>query len=164
MNSYNTVYNRGKKEAKAEQLALYESQRIDLVNAIKKEYGITDFSSITEGERKAFRKMVSEMWSKENGLTKDGEAFIAEGKRPLNESSSPEKVQAEYKRGVKKILDNKFSSSPLFNDSDAHNLAELKSEIEKKVGSKLAVKDCREWFYEIMCAYVGKNLGKAFKK
>lgn len=164
MNSFNTVYNNGKKAAKAEQLALYESQRIDLVNAIKREYGISDFSEVNESERKAFRKMISEMWTKEAGLNKDGEAFINEGKRPLDPKSSPEKIAKEYQRRVRLLLNDKFTSSPLFNSSDAHNLSEIKSEIEEKTGAKLAVKDCREWFYEIMCAYVGKHLNNAFQK
>lgn len=163
MNSYSTVYNNGKKAAKAEQLALYENQRVELVNAIKKEYAITDFSSITEGERKAFHKMISEMWSKESGLNKAGEDFINEGKRPLNESSSPDKVMKEYQRRVKTMLNNKFASSPLFNTADARNLAEIKGEIEEKIGSKLSIKDCRAWFYEVMCGYVGKHMGDAFQ-
>lgn len=163
MNSYNTVYNNGKKAAKVEQLALYESQRVELVNAIKREYGISDFSTLSEGQRKAFHKLVAEMWTKESGLNKSGEDFIKEGKRPLNESSSPDRIKKEYQRGVKTILNNKFSSSPLFNDSDARNLAELKEDIEKKIEGKISAKDCKEWFYEAMCAYVGGHLGAALK-
>lgn len=163
MNSYNNAYNNSRREAKARDLDVYESQRVDLVNAIKREYGISDFSVLSEGEKQSVRKLITEMWSPKTGLNKDGEAFINEGKRPLNESSSPDKIQKEYQRRVKALLNDKFSSSPLFNSSDAHNLAEIKKEIEEKVGSKLSVKDCRLWFYDIVCAYVNKHLGDAFK-
>lgn len=164
MNSYSNAYNSSRRDVKARELAVYESQRVDLVNAIKAEYGISDFSTLSEGKKKVVRNLITEMWSPKTGLNKKGEEFMQTRAIPLNESSSPEQVEKEYKKKVKALLNDKFSSSPLFNTSDARNLAEIKEGMEEKIGSKLPAKDCRMWFYEVMCAYVNAHLSSAFAK
>lgn len=164
MNSYNNAYNKSRRDAKARDLEVYESQRIELVNAIKKEYGISDFSVLTESEKQAARKLITEMWSPKTGLNKAGEAFINEGSRPLKKTSSLEEIKHNFERSVLALLNNKFASSPLFNASDAHNLAEIIDGIKESIKGTTVKPDFKMWFYETMCAYVNKHKGDIFKK
>jgi hypothetical protein len=159
MNSYNTVYNNGKKAAKAETFALHENQRVELVNAIKREYGISDFSTLDEKERKACHKFISEMWSPETGLNEKGIDFINEGKRPLNKDSKSDKIKSEFMRCVKKDIDT-YASSLVFGDSDVRQIKELKERIEKETERKLKLTTCREWIYEAMCNYIHRKINK----
>lgn len=164
MNSYNNAYNNSRRDAKARDLEMYESQRIDLVNAIKREYGISDFSTLSESEKQAARKLITEMWSPKTGLNKAGMDFINEGKRTLKKESTLEQVRHEFGRRVLLLLNNKFASSPLFNASDAHNLAEIMDEIKNSIKGSEVKPDFKMWFYETMCAYVNKHKGDIFKK
>lgn len=164
MNSYNNAYNNSRRDAKARDLEMYESQRIDLVNAIKREYGISDFSTLSESEKQAARKLITEMWSPKTGLNKAGMDFINEGKRVLKKESTLEQVRHEFGRRVLLLLNNKFASSPLFNASDAHNLAEIMDEIKSSIKGSDVKPDFKMWFYETMCAYVNKHKGDIFKK
>lgn len=164
MNTYSNAYNNSRRDAKARDFAVYESQRVELVNAIKREYGISDFSVLTEGERNAARKLITEMWSPKTGLTKEGVDFINEGKRPLKKESTPEQVKHEFERRVLALLNNKFASSPLFNASDAHNLAEIMDDIKGSIKGSNVKPDFKLWFYDTMCAYVNKHKGDIFKK
>lgn len=164
MNSYNNAYNNSRRDAKARDLEMYESQRIDLVNAIKREYGISDFSTLSESEKQAARKLITEMWSPKTGLNKAGMDFINEGKRALKKESTLEQVRHEFGRRVLLLLNNKFASSPLFNASDAHNLAEIMDEIKNSIKGSEVKPDFKMWFYETMCAYVNKHKGDIFKK
>jgi hypothetical protein len=164
MNSYNNAYNNSRRDAKARDLEVYESQRIDLVNAIKREYGISDFSTLSESERQAARKLITEMWSPKTGLNKAGVDFINEGKRALSDKSTPEQVKHEFNRRALALLNNKFASSPLFNASDAHNLGEIMEDIKKSTKGSNVKPDFKMWFYEVMCAYVNSHKGDIFKK
>ena len=164
MNSYNNAYNKSKRDAKTRDFQIYESQRIELVNAIKKEYGISDFSVLSEGKKQTVRNLITEMWSPKTGLNKKGEDFIRNGNIPLNESSSNKSIKNEYQKKVKSYLNNKFSMNPLFNSSDARTFSEIKKELEDKINKKLDTKDCRLWVYELMCAYVNNCLSKDFFK
>lgn len=165
MNSYNDAYNKSRHDAKVHNLKIYEEQRIDLVNAIKKEYCISDLSTLSEGKKQAVRNLITEMWSPKTGLNKKGEDFIQNGNIPLNESSDSSQIKRDYVKKVNVLLDNKFAVNPLFNKSDARNLAEIKEDIENKIGRKLDAKtECRLWFYDAVCAYVNKHLKDIFTK
>lgn len=164
MNSYNNAYNNSRRDAKARDLKVYESQRIELVNAIKREYGISDFSTLSESEKQAARKLITEMWSPKSGLNKAGEAFINEGARSLKKESTEDDIKREFKRRVMLLLNNKFASSPLFNASDAHNLAEIMDDIKSDIKGSKVKPDFKMWFYEFMCVYVNNHKGDIFKK
>lgn len=133
MNSYNNAYNKSRRDAKARDLEVYESQRVDLVNAIKGEYNISDFSVLTENEKKAVRNLVTEMWSPKTGLNKAGEEFIKNGERPLNESSSEDRVMNAFKKKVIGMLRDKFAAGSIFNSSDKEAVSKFMEEINAKV-------------------------------
>ena len=165
MNSYNNAYNKSRRDAKARDLEVYESQRVDLVNAIKREYNISDFSVLTESEKKAVRNLVTEMWSPKTGLNKAGEEFIKNGERPLNESSSEDRVMNAFKKKVIGMLRDKFAAGSIFNSSDKEAVSKFMEEINakvnpvdkktgKKTGSNIPVASFKEWFYDAAGSYV----------
>ena len=162
MNSYNDAYNKSRRDVKARDLQVYESQRIDLVNAIKREYGISDFSTLSEGKKQAVRNLITEMWSPKTGLNKKGEDFIQNGNLPLNESSSPARIENAFKKGVIGLLKTKFSTAPIFNSSDKEEVTKLMEEIKAKVdpsGTKSLNESAldlnfKEWFFDAAGSFI----------
>lgn len=155
MNSYNDAYNKSRRDAKAHDTQVFESQRVDLVNAIKREYGISDFSTLSEGKKQAVRNLITEMWSPKTGLNKKGEEFLQNGNLPLNESSSPARIENAFKKKVIGLLKTKFSTAPIFNSSDKEEVKKFMDELKAKVDpSNSKNLDFKNWFYDAAGSYI----------
>ena len=101
MKSFSTAYYISRKESKAEKEALIEQEHVKIVSAMKHEFGINNFGTLTEAEKKSYRSMLNEMWTRENGLTEKGIKFLTEAAAPLTKDSTPEQIEKQFKKEIK---------------------------------------------------------------
>lgn len=149
MKSFNTVYNRQKTLVESERRSVIDREHTELVAAVKREYGVSNLSLLSESEQKVCRRIISEMWSKESGLNDNGRLYIAEGCAPLNKNTSPEQIEKRFKREIKINVDEICKC--LASGSDCAVLKKIKNEIEEQLGKKVSPKDIKAWTNEI-CA------------
>lgn len=163
MKSFSTAYYTSRKESHAEKAALIEQEHVKVVNAMKHEFGINSFANLSEAEKKSYKSMLNEMWTRENGLTDKGIKFLTEAAAPLTPDSTPEQIEKQYKKEVKanliSIVATLNSDSPSFAAAD-----KAKKMIEDQIGKKLSVKDCRQWLFDVLSKYVADKVrGYKFK-
>jgi len=163
MKSFSTAYYTSRKESKEEQSALIEQERIQIVSALKKEYGFSNAAALSEAEQRSYRSMLNEMWTRETGLTNKGISFLKEGCtnsiERLTNDSTDEQIMNAFKKELGMNIISLFASI----NSDTPNFeaaAKAKKCIEDKVGRKLNVKDCKDWMKDAMKEYVEKKVNK----
>ena len=97
-----------------------DSQRVELLSAIKKTYGVSNFNILSESEKSVYVKMINEMWDSINGLNEKGLKFVNESEITLSKDSETQEVikyiQQEFKKNLedyvlvainKKVTNNK---------------------------------------------------------
>ena len=70
MNTYSNAYNNSKSDVTKKETSIIEQQHKLVVEAVKKEHGISSFSNLSEAERVSYKSMILEMWDPNKGLTK----------------------------------------------------------------------------------------------
>ena len=157
MKSFSTAYHISRKENKAEKAALIEQEHVKIVAARKHEFGINNFSTLTEAEKKSYRSMLNEMWTRENGLTEKGIKFLTESIAPLTKDSTPEQIEKQFKKEVKAniiaLVATLNSATPSFEAA-----SKAKKTIEDQIGHKISSKDCKTWMYEVMAKYLADKI------
>lgn len=157
MKSFSTAYHISRKENKAEKEALIEQEHIKIVAAMKHEFGINNFGTLTEAEKKSYRSMLNEMWTRENGLTEKGIKFLTESVAPLTKDSTPEQIEKQFKKEVKAniiaLVATLNSATPSFEAA-----SKAKKTIEDQIGHKISSKDCKTWMYEVMAKYLADKI------
>ena len=157
MKSFSTAYHISRKENKAEKEALIEQEHIKIVAAMKHEFGINNFGTLTEAEKKSYRTMLNEMWTRENGLTEKGIKFLTESVAPLTKDSTPEQIEKQFKKEVKAniiaLAATLNSATPSFEAA-----SKAKKTIEDQIGHKISSKDCKTWMYEVMAKYLADKI------
>ena len=122
MKSFSTAYHISRKENKAEKETLIEQEHIKIVAAMKHEFGINNFGTLTEAEKKSYRSMLNEMWTRENGLTEKGIKFLTESVAPLTKDSTPEQIEKQFKKIYDFEFDDKLSETIDFYKENKGNL------------------------------------------
>ena len=157
MKSFSTAYHISRKENKAEKETLIEQEHIKIVAAMKHEFGINNFGTLTEAEKKSYRSMLNEMWTRENGLTEKGIKFLTESVAPLTKDSTPKQIQKQFKKEVKAniivLVATLNSATPSFEAA-----SKAKKTIEDQIGHKISSKDCKTWMYEVMAKYLADKI------
>ncbi len=157
MKSFSTAYYTSRKESKAEKDAIIEQEHVKIVTAMKHEFGFNNFSVLSEAEKKSYRSMLNEMWTRENGLTEKGVRFLNEAAAPLTKDSSPEQIEKQFKKEIKAniiaLVATLNSDTPNF-----EHAAKAKKMIEEQVGHKLSNKDCKTWMYDVMAKYLADKI------
>lgn len=156
MKSFNTVYKNKRALAESERRAIIDREHAELVAAVKREYGVANLSTLSESEQKTCRRLISEMWTKENGLNESGKLYIAEGCAPLNENTSPDQIEKRFKREVKINIDEICKC--LASGSDCAVLKKIKSELDAQLGKKISVRDAKKWTHELCCKHLSSKL------
>lgn len=156
MKSYNTVYNNERKNAINEHKSMVDNDRAVLLAAIKREYGINDFSSLDESSRTMYKEMISEMWTPESGLTEKGTAFVNESSSVLTPASDEEAIHKRVKRDVTANADSILKCAATGNDCKF--LSTLKATIEQETKKKLSKKNFVKWVGEIIVPLIGKKI------
>ena len=100
MKSFENVYNTSKNVALNEQQKVFAADKDKLLAAIKHEYGVKDFNSLSEAEKSSYKSMLNEMWNSSTGMTEKGIAFLNESKAVLTEQSTDEQIEKYFKKSI----------------------------------------------------------------
>lgn len=161
MNTFSNACQNSKNAVLSQKRDVIERQHADIVNAIKKEYGITSFSSLTEGEKNSYKTLLLEMWSPSDGLTKKGLRFLNESKTILTVDSTEEQIVKFFSREIMES-----AKSCVAGNISIGRLEEVaktvKSEMDEMRGTKVPAKLLKETLYQIVCKEVVKQI-RGFK-
>lgn len=156
MKSYNSVYNNQRRNAINEQRSAIDNDRARLIAAIKKEYGINDFSSLDESSKGMYKNMINEMWTKENGLTEKGTAFVNEAAAVLTPASDEEAIHKFVTRTIKANADAILQCA--VSGKECKVLSDLKATVEQDTKKKLSKKNFVKWIGEIIIPVLSKKV------
>ncbi|WQJ53266.1 MAG: hypothetical protein [Wendovervirus sonii] len=136
MKSYNTVYNNSRDEVLAEKAALYESQKVAIVKALKENYMITkQISELTKEEQKDFAKKLFEYWSPKTGINKAGVRLLNENELSLSTESTKEDIRLYIEKTTKKHLQ---AITEAYRRNDIQSVTNaFKEDIEPKIQKTL---------------------------
>ena len=60
MRNFKEVYNNNKSKVDENLKIVADKERVELLGAIRKEYGVKDFASLSESEKAQYRKLINE--------------------------------------------------------------------------------------------------------
>lgn len=157
MRNFSSVYIDNKKKVDENLKIIADKERLDLLKAIKKEYGIKNFEGLSESEKNHYKKMIMEMWSPEAGLNERGKKLVKESKMTLTPSSTPEEIKIYVTKAIKSDIKNLFLS--IFSDDEnGRQLLEIKKEIEEQIEREIDDNKFKNIAYELMCNYLKEKL------
>jgi hypothetical protein len=156
MKSFNTVYNKERNIAINEQRSAADNDRAKLLVALKKEYGINDFSALSEEEKASFKNIINEMWDKTNGLNEKGMSFVNEAMKPLTEMSTDEMIDNYI---IKSLKPNAHEIvKDLILDKESRFLADVKVAVERDTKKKISKKRYVGLIGKVILPYLGKKV------
>lgn len=156
MKSFNIVYNKERNNAINEHKSVIDNDRARLLAAIKKEYGINDFSTLSESEKASFKNIINEMWDRTNGLNKKGISFVNEAMKPLTEASTDEMIDNYIIKSLKPNADKIIQDIIL--DKESRFLADVKVAVERDTKKKLSKKRYVELIGKVIVPYLSKKV------
>jgi len=156
MKSFNTVYNNKRNTAINEQRSIVDNDHARLLAAIKKEYGVNDFSTLSEEKKSSFKNIINEMWDKTNGLNEKGIAFVNEAMKPLTEVSDDDAIEKYIVRSLNANVEKIFHDIVL--EKDNKILAQIKSTVENDTHKKLTKKRYVEIIGKVLIPYLSKKV------
>ena len=136
MKSFNSVYNKSKKQVLDAKAKLYESQKLAIIKVLKEAYMITgNMSDLPEKQKKEMAKKVFEYWSPKTGINKAGIKLINENMITLNHNSTKEDIKLYIQKQTKKNL---ITITEAFKAGNGNVVVKtLKEDIEPCIGKKL---------------------------
>ena len=141
MRSFSQIHESNANEIVLKKRAKADSQRVELLSAIKKTYGISNFNTLAESEKNIYRNIINEMWDPIEGLNDNGIKFVNESEIILsNQSSNPEIVKFIEQKFMKSINDYLLNSKP----------ANVRAEVEKFTGKKFKPENFKKIFKDII--------------
>ena len=156
MKSFNTVYNKERNNAINEHKSVIDNDHARLLAAIKKEYGINDFSTLSESEKASFKNIINEMWDRTNGLNEKGISFVNEAMKPLTEASTDEMIDNYIIKSLKPNADKIIQD--LILDKESRFLADVKVAVERDTKKKLSKKRYVELIGKVIVPYLSKKV------
>ena len=136
MKNFTTVYNNSKKQVLAERAAMYESQKVAIVNVLKQNYMITgNISDLPVDQQKQFAARLLEYWSPKTGIKKEGIKLLNENELTLSPASNKEDIKLYIEKQVKKHL---VAMTEAYRQNNANAVIEaIKSDVEPKIHKTL---------------------------
>lgn len=159
MRNFKEVYNNNKSKVDENLKIVADKERVELLGAIRKEYGVKDFASLSESEKAQYRKLINEMWSPESGLNERGRMLVNESKMTLSNSSEPEQVEKFFAKTIKGDINN-FLLWIASDGVNGQSPVKVKKDMESQVGKKLDNKVIKKWLYELLRNHLEKKIGK----
>lgn len=159
MRSFKDVYVDNKNKVNENLRVVADKERVELLKAIRKEYGVKDFNGLSESEKNQYRNLINEMWSPETGLNERGKQLVNESKMSLSSESTPEQIEKFFVKEVKSDINNYL----LWIASDGVNgqsPIKIKKDIESQLGKKVNSDVLKKALYEILCNYLKTKIGK----
>lgn len=156
MRKFSEVYNSSKKVVNEQKRAEADKDRIQLLKAIRRTYGISDFNSLSESEKTEYRNLILEMWDKTEGLNEKGINFINESEIVLNnETSNPNIMKYEAMEFSNNL--SKYINGALGFNGDSLNPAELRNAINQKTGKNISDELFKKWFVTLVVNRLNKS-------
>ena len=136
MKNFTTVYNNSKKQVLAERAAMYESQKVAIVNVLKQNYMITgNISDLPADQQKVFATRLLEYWSPKTGIKKEGVKLLNENELTLSPASNKEDIKLYIEKQVKRHL---VAMTEAYRQNNANAVIEaIKSDVEPKIHKTL---------------------------
>ena len=136
MESFNTVYNKSKKEVLAQKAALYEQQKVAIVNVLKENYMITgNMSDLPEDIKRSMALKLLEYWSPKTGINKAGRKLLTENEIVLTPRSTKEDIKLYIEKQTKKHL---LAITEAYRQTNGSAVIEsFKDDIEPKIRKNL---------------------------
>jgi energy-converting hydrogenase A subunit M len=156
MKSFENVYNTSKNVALNEQQKVFAADKAKLLAAIKHEYGVKDFNSLSEAEKSSYKSMLNEMWNSSTGMTEKGIAFLNESKAVLTEQSTDEQIEKYFKKEFKACVENAVQA--MASGKECGCCKEIKAKVEADTKKKLSNKVAKQWIYAVCCDYIGSKI------
>jgi len=156
MKSFENVYNTSKNVALNEQQKVFAADKAKLLAAIKHEYGVKDFNSLSEAEKSSYKSMLNEMWNSSTGMTEKGIAFLNESKAVLTEQSTDEQIEKYFKKEFKACVENAVQA--MASGKECACCKEIKAKVEADTKKKLSNKVAKQWMYAVCCDYIGSKI------
>ena len=156
MKSFENVYNTSKNVALNEQQKVFAADKAKLLAAIKHEYGVKDFNSLSEAEKSSYKSMLNEMWNSSTGMTEKGIAFLNESKALLTEQSTDEQIEKYFKKEFKACVENAVQA--MASGKECGCCKEIKANVEADTKKKLSNKVAKQWMYAVCCDYIGSKI------
>ena len=156
MKSFENVYNTSKNVALNEQQKVFAADKAKLLAAIKHEYGVKDFNSLSEAEKSSYKSMLNEMWNSSTGMTEKGIAFMNESKAVLTEQSTDGQIEKYFKKEFKACVENAVQD--MASGKECGCCKEIKAKVEADTKKKLSNKVAKQWMYAVCCDYIGSKI------
>jgi hypothetical protein len=106
MKSYSQVYNASKADVLGQRKAIFDTQKIAIVNVLKEEYMITGkMSELPADKKKDMAKRVLEYWSPKTGINAKGIKLLNENVITLSPNSNIEDIKLYIQKQTKKNIE-----------------------------------------------------------
>ena len=99
MRTYKEVYNQSKKEVLDQRKAVFEKQKIAVVNVLKENFNISGkIEDLPKDELEQMKRRLLEYWSPKTGINEKGVKLIQENIIVLSAQSTPDDVRAYIRK------------------------------------------------------------------
>ena len=137
-----------------------DSQRVELLSAIKKTYGISNFKTLSESEKSVYKNMINEMWDSVEGLNEKGLKFVNESEITLSKESNSQEVIKFIEQEFRKNLMGYFegmTGKRFTGGSNPVTPKHVRNEVEKLTGKKFKPENFKQIFKQILTGLVDKS-------
>lgn len=160
MRSFSNVQENNANRILNEKKVKADSQRVELLSAIKKTYGISNFKTLSESEKSVYRNMINEMWDSVEGLNERGLKFVNESEITLSKNSERDEIIKFITQEFNKNLFGYFegiTGKRFTGGSNPISPKALRDEVEKAVGKKYDPKNFKRIFKERINELIDKS-------
>ncbi len=134
-----------------------DNERLQLLGAIKREYGISDFKALTESERTVFTNIIHSMWSPSEGLNESGIKFVNEGEVTLNKESQKEEIkkfiESDFQRNFFGYLEG-ITGKRFTGNSNPKTPSSLREKINEMTGKNISPENFMQIFHEVFKHFI----------
>ena len=161
MRKFLEVYNTNKDSVNESKRINADKERVALLKAIKREYGVSDFKSLSESEVTTYKKMIHNMWSPETGLNEAGLKFVNESQITLTADSSADDIKKVVKQMFKENIFGYFegATGKRFTGNSAPVApSQVRHEVEKATGKKYNPESFKKGYMEVLFEVLSEKL------
>ena len=136
MKNFQTVYNNSKAQVLKDRAAMYESQKVAIVNVLKENYMVTgNISDLPADQQKVFASRLLEYWSPKTGINKEGLRLLNENELTLSPASNKEDIRLYIEKQVKKHL---VAITEAYRSNNVNMVTDaIKADVEPKIHKTL---------------------------
>lgn len=136
MNTLDKVIERSINESVEQEKKRILKEKSLVLKAVKRTYGVENFKTLNESEKKHYAGIVKSLWNENVGLTRAGKKFLTESELELNPNSSSDDIKEYIKQYVKADFKNWFSFYMQDLEQLRGQVKELTQKIESATGKK----------------------------